>query len=343
MYKKVRSMASKSKVLLVGSGGVGTMAAYALELSGRAEVTSVLRSDYDKVVKDGFTIDSCDYGHIEGFRTTNIVKSVESAKQYGPFEYLVLVTKCVPDITNMVEVVAPAVTKETTIVLLQNGLGIEADFEAAFPENIALSGVSMIGSANRGSSIFHEVSDFLKVGVFYKPEISKELQDEVCKKFVDIYDNDKIECIFDPDVKFSRWRKLVYNACLNPLCALLELDVGRLEIFGATDSIVRASMREVLAIAKSEGVDLPEDIMEFMIRSDDPHYYKPSMQVDVEKGNYIENEVILGNPVRIAKKNGVAAPILSLMYELLKVVQCKIKEKKGSIVVPKDRPVPASE
>lgn len=51
---------TNENVLLIGSGGVGTMAAYALEYSGKAAVTSVLRSDYTKVLDKGFTIDSCD-------------------------------------------------------------------------------------------------------------------------------------------------------------------------------------------------------------------------------------------------------------------------------------------
>lgn len=319
------------------------MVAYALEYSGKAEVTSVLRSDYDKVVKDGFTIDSCDYGHIECFRTTNIAKSVSDAcENHGPFEYVVLVTKCVPDVTNMVEIIAPAVTEESTVVLIQNGIGIETGFKQKFPGHTILSGVSMIGSANRGAQISHEVSDFVKIGVFYNPTLPKEKQDAVCKKFIDIYDNDKIECTFDEDVKFSRWRKLVYNSCLNPVSALVDLDVGRIELFGGDGGLIEQLMNEILAIAKSDGVDLPEDVIEFMIRSDDPNYYKPSMQVDVEKGNYLEIEVIIGNPLRIAKKNGVSTPALSVIYELLKLVQCRIKEQKGLIVVPKERPVPTS-
>jgi ketopantoate reductase len=62
-------MASKVNVLLVGSGGVGTMAAYALEKGGLAKVTAVLRSNFDAVEKTGFCIDSLDHGSdIRGFR-----------------------------------------------------------------------------------------------------------------------------------------------------------------------------------------------------------------------------------------------------------------------------------
>lgn len=61
----------KARVLIVGMGGVGTMAAYALETGGMAEVTAILRSNYDAVQSNGFDIDSIEHGHdIQGWRPT---------------------------------------------------------------------------------------------------------------------------------------------------------------------------------------------------------------------------------------------------------------------------------
>jgi len=64
-------MTSKANVLLVGSGGVGTMAAYNMEFGGLAAVTAVLRSNYDAAVKNGFSIDSVDFGKVDGWKPTN--------------------------------------------------------------------------------------------------------------------------------------------------------------------------------------------------------------------------------------------------------------------------------
>lgn len=65
------SQPSKANVLLVGSGGVGTMGAYALETGGKAEVTAVLRSNYEAVSKQGFSIDSIEHGDgIVGWKPT---------------------------------------------------------------------------------------------------------------------------------------------------------------------------------------------------------------------------------------------------------------------------------
>jgi ketopantoate reductase len=58
----------KSNILLIGSGGVGTIAALNLEASGLASVTAVLRSNFEKVQKDGFSIKSCNHGVLKGWK-----------------------------------------------------------------------------------------------------------------------------------------------------------------------------------------------------------------------------------------------------------------------------------
>lgn len=61
----------KARVLIVGTGGVGTMSAYALQQGGKAEVTAVMRSNYEAVKENGVNIDSVQYGNGIRFRPTN--------------------------------------------------------------------------------------------------------------------------------------------------------------------------------------------------------------------------------------------------------------------------------
>lgn len=71
-------MASKARVLLIGCGGVGTIAAVNLESGNLAEVTCVLRSNYDVVREKGFTIQSCEHGELKQWLPT------ESQSAAGP-------------------------------------------------------------------------------------------------------------------------------------------------------------------------------------------------------------------------------------------------------------------
>lgn len=332
------------KILLIGSGGVGTMAAYALEFEHKSEVTSVIRSDYEKIVNKGFTIDSCDYGKISNFRSTHIVKSVDEAKKNCPYDFIVVSTKNVPEVLKITDLIKPVVTQgHSIIVLIQNGIDIEVPILEIYPDNIVLSGTSMISSTNYNGIIYHEGADMLQVGYFMNNSLPEKDQEDAARRFIDLYDNKFIDCSYDPCVRYTRWRKLIYNAALNSICALTGTDVARLEIFGTTATIVNLVMDEIITIAKSEGIVLDESIKEFMIRSDGHNWYEPSMLVDIKKGNYIEVEILVGNPLKIAKKNGVNAPYLSAVYELLKVKQYLTMETKKLLSLPEVRPIPTLE
>lgn len=330
----------KANVLLVGSGGVGTIASVGLELSGKANVTSVLRSDYNRVKERGFEIQSIDYGNFENWRPTHVEKSVQEAMdKHGPFDYILVATKVLPEIQPTEKLIHPAVTpRKSVIVLIQNGIGIEEPVANAFPENIILSGVSMVSAHNYGGKVVEHEPDELIIGYFDSPGFERDQLLQTAKEFVALYSTAGADCVLTEELNFTRWRKLVYNSTINTTCALTRIDTGRSFHSGMEQQLVVPAMREIIAIAESEGVTIPESAITDMVESDDGVYATPSMQVDVQKGNPMELEVILGNPLRIAKKNGVPTPILSVIYEMLKAVQFGLMESRGHLKLPEKGP-----
>ena len=330
--------AGKSRVLLVGSGGVGTMASYALETGGQADVTSVLRSNYDAVKKNGFSIDSIEHGNgIKGFRPTQILKEVPNVAKEGLplFDYIVVTTKNIPDVPPTVsDIIEPAVTPNTTaVVLLQNGLSIEKPLIERFPENAILSGVSLISASESPYGvILHEFNDVSKIGPFDGLRVIKQTAESQARRFVEIYNAcGRVDCQYDDDVSFTRWRKLVYNSSFNSVSAILNMDVVRMRMTRyIIDDLVRPAMLEIMAPAKAAGVELPDGVDDFFIRMDPPDdHFLPSMGQDSAKGNFMEIEIIVGAPVREAQRLGVPVPTLQTIYGLLKGLQVKTKETKG--------------
>lgn len=334
----------KPKVLLVGQGAIGSVCAVALMYTGKSIVTSVVRSDYETLSTKGFEIDSCDYGHIDNFKPHNVCNDVLDAyEKHGPFDFILISTKNLPDISPLEEIIAPAVKDtKTCIILAQNGIGIEQPMFKLFPGNPVLSAVVMTSSVLRNGVVSHTLEDCMSIGYWDNGIMSPEDQETVCRKFLDIYWNDKNKeaCPYDEKVAYTRWRKLIYNGTYNPICALVDMDVGALEWAGGTDELIRPAMDEVYAVAKLDGTDLPADLKEFFIHCDDHEYFKPSMAVDVEKGNYFELESIVGNFLKIAAKYDIKTPIISIVYKLLKNVQYRTKIRKGAVVLPNPRQPP---
>ncbi|KAF2743883.1 2-dehydropantoate 2-reductase [Sporormia fimetaria CBS 119925] len=336
----------KNSVLVIGGGAVGAIAALNLEVGGFATVTLVLRSNYEAVKRDGYTVNSCDHGMLKGWKPTHLRNTIPDLAQetLPPYDYIVLTTKNIPDIPpSSASLIAPAIpdsNTHTTVVLIQNGLNIEKPFIDAYPNTPILSGVSMIGSTETALGVIsQEDHDRLLIGAFENPNISTTAGEGKAKEFVKMYSaGGKTECVYSENVKHDRWRKLVYNAALNPICAIVDLDTGRIRLADGGRELVGQAMKEVVEAARKAGVELKESVVGEMIEADPLEVYlKPSMMVDVEKGNFIEFENLIGEPLREGKKLGVAMPTLEVLYLMAKVVQWRVKEKRGMVEIPAKR------
>lgn len=285
---------SKTKVLIVGGGGVGTMAAYALESGGQAEVSIVLRSNFKAVEQNGFTIDSIQHGHdIKEWRPSHLLQQVPSAQDSGAtsYDYIIVATKNIPDVKpTVVDIIEQAVTPgKTSILLLQNGLNIERPIIARFPDNVVLSGVSLIGATEvQHGVVRHDDTDDCIVGPFLSSgsKVSPEFAKASARRIVEAYNAcGKVNWEYDEDVPFTRWRKLIYNSSFNSVAAVIGMDTARMRMSEfVIDDLILPIMLEIKAIAKAAGIDLPDGIEQKLIRVDPTDTaFIPSMGQDAAK------------------------------------------------------------
>jgi ketopantoate reductase len=73
----------KKNVLVIGGGAVGAIAALNLEIGGLATVTVVLRSNYDVVNEQGYSIESCDHGILKNWKPSCGWLLLTPACQFG--------------------------------------------------------------------------------------------------------------------------------------------------------------------------------------------------------------------------------------------------------------------
>ncbi|KFX96405.1 hypothetical protein O988_05343 [Pseudogymnoascus sp. VKM F-3808] len=307
------SNAPKVNVCLIGSGGVGTIGSVVLENSGRARVTAVLRSKYKVVSEKGWDIESVDHGTLKGWKPSRIVATVAEAALPSAgtpddahnYDYVFVSTKQLPDSYSVAELIRPVVTPGVTaVVLIQNGLDIELPIIEAFPQNTVISGVSVIGSRTVGENgIAHIGSERVIMGPHFHDGLDRETQIRQATDFVAMYDSGGPGIVsLDLDMPKARWYKLLWNGTFNTLCALMKMDVGEVQSSKGRESLLVPMMRELMAIAKEDGVELPEPVIQklaYGLPDDCP--YRPSMLVDVEQGRLMEIEVILGNALKKAE------------------------------------------
>jgi 2-dehydropantoate 2-reductase len=300
---------SASKVLVIGAGAIGAFYGSLLAKAG-AEVSVVCRSDYETVKQYGFLIESADLGNYH-FMPQQVLKN--ASEYQGPADSVLLCTKVLPDI-DRAALLRPVVTPQTSIVFIQNGVDIEQDILAAFPDNEVISGLAFICCNRIGpGQIVHLAYGRLALGNLRNSVNTKTI--ELCRLFRE----SGIDCDTADEIVTERWLKCVWNAPFNPL-SVLSGGLSTAAILHAEERLVRHIMQDICRIAEALGHPLPKDAIEQNIQKTylmPP--YKTSMLLDYEQGRPLETEAILGNAFRAAERANVPCPYLESVYALIRL------------------------
>lgn len=309
-------MNPKPKILLIGPGALGLF--YTSRIAELAEISVAARSDYETVrARGGYQILSQRHG--DSFFQPRILKAGEKP-DFEP-DYLFVCLKAT-DGLDQPALCAHAVGKNTTIVIIENGLGNEEPFRQAFPENEIISTAAYLGASRpEPGTVFHEDGGRL----FFGEYPAENPQTEKLQWLADAFNAGGIPTKAVKNVQEERWRKLLWNASFNPV-SVLGGDADSSEMLATADAedLIRRIMLELCAIAESDGIHLPDQAVTDMIEYTRAFIaYRPSMLQDFNAGRALEVESIVGAPVRIARKNGVSAPMLETVYALMKLITRK--------------------
>jgi 2-dehydropantoate 2-reductase len=116
------------------------------------------------------------------------------------------------------------------------------------------------------------------------------------------------------------WMKFILLATNASLLALIRQPIGNVRDDPDLQQQWVAAYNEVIAVGKARGVKLPADALDRMMafNTGAPPAMKPSMALDLERGNRIELPWLGGKVVELGRQLGVPTPVHSLMYAALK-------------------------
>jgi 2-dehydropantoate 2-reductase len=119
------------------------------------------------------------------------------------------------------------------------------------------------------------------------------------------------------------WGKLVINAAINPLTALLKVTNGELLERPAARALLGALANEATNVANAENINLPFDdpvaAVEEVARKTAANH--SSMLQDVLRGAPTEIDAICGAIVKVAEKHHIGAPVNWICWQLVKALQ----------------------
>lgn len=286
------------------------------------------------------------------FVPDSVYPDVEAAAQRERWDFVVVTTKALPDTVDDSATIAPLVAPPdetsgfpgTTIVLIQNGVGVERAHRTRFPRNPIVSAVTIISAEQESPGVVRQ-NRWTRIslgpytdGVGRGAAATGEAGTRAMHTLASIWARGGIkdaEAHDETELQLIRWHKLTINAAFNP-SAVLAGGVGNARM--ALDSDLRTHlkgiMEEIYAAAPAilgrsfpPQLALPDKILSSSERNTGS---KPSMLLDWEAGRRMELEVILGNPVRIAQEHGVDMPRTQSLYALLKMAQTRRDEERAT-------------
>jgi 2-dehydropantoate 2-reductase len=120
------------------------------------------------------------------------------------------------------------------------------------------------------------------------------------------------------DIRPALWRKLGLNLASGPLAVLGGAALPALYTEETVAEAAAALLAETTAIAAAEGVEAATDPTLYLANARTlPH--KPSILQDYEAGRPMKIAALLDAPLEIARRHGVATPVLGLIAGLVRV------------------------
>lgn len=295
---------SPDPILIVGSGALGCLFAARLAQAGYA--VNLLGSwveGIDALNREGVTLLEADRRQSWPLRASHEPGDFTGAK-------LALVLVKAWQTSRAAAQLRECLAPDGLALTLQNGLGNRETLAAALGEERVAYGVITVGATLVGPGQVRWGGEGY-ISLTPDEDLAQLLRQAGFQ--VDLAEN----------VTGLAWSKLVINAAINPLSALLNVPNGELLARPSARQLCRQLAQEVAAVAAAQGIALthsdPAAAAEEVAQRTAGNL--SSMLQDVRRGAPTEIDAICGAVVRAARGVGLSAPVNETMWKLVSALQ----------------------
>jgi 2-dehydropantoate 2-reductase len=310
---------TRAPVLVAGAGALGSVVGGLLAADGWPVTLLGRREHVERVGRDGL--------HVDGLFGTRHVRSLACAWEPAAIARpargfaVVLLTVKAHDTAAMTAAVAPLLAGDGHLLSMQNGLGnLETAAATVGPERVL--GARVIFGAELpepGRARVTVCAAPVLIGSF-RPGAGTA----AAARWAAALAEAGVPAGTTPDIVAELWAKVLYNAGLNPLGALLGVAYGHLAEDPDTRAIMEDVITEAFTVARADGVALRwpsaeaylQEFFERLVPTTAQH--RSSMLQDVERGRPTEIDAINGWVVRRGTALGVPTPANALVTRLIR-------------------------
>ena len=295
---------------IIGTGAIGGYYGGKLAHSGQ-EVHFLFHKDYEFVRENGLQVDSCD-----GSFHLDQVNAYASTTDMPKCDVILVGLKTINN-HMLPKLLPPLLHENSVVVLVQNGIGVEADVQQMFPNTALIAGLAFICSAKtEPGRVNHQCYGSINLGNYSCKDES------LFNAILNDFTNAGIQAGSVP-YEEARWKKAVWNMPFNGMTVALNTQTDLLLKNPSTRQLIRDLMMEVIDAARHLGVTgLDETFADKMIETTDAMTpYSPSMKLDFDFHRPIEIHYIYTRPIEIARAAGFRMAKLEMLEAELRFLQ----------------------
>ncbi len=298
------------RILIVGSGGVGGYYGAMLARAGE-DVAFVARgANLAALRQDGLRVQS-----VDGEFVVRPVRATEDPAPLGPMDLVLFCVKAY-DTEAAARLVRSNVGPGTAVISLQNGVEKEGQLQRALGEQAVMGGVTYIFStlAAPGRIVQRGGARKAIFGEMRGGESERGRAIEAAMRRAGI------AAEFALNVRTVIWDKFMTICGTSGTTCLTRLPLDEILACPASRELLEGLAREVLALAKAQGVGLTEDVLAARIAYLDKVETgaRTSMYHDLVAGRRLEVEFIHGTAVRLGRRLDIPTPLCFAVYAALK-------------------------
>ncbi|PQE32777.1 2-dehydropantoate 2-reductase protein [Rutstroemia sp. NJR-2017a WRK4] len=329
------------RILSVGGNAVSAFLSWRLQATNACDVTLVWKSGFDAVFQYGISFKSTTFGN-ERFKPRHVVRAPEEAanNKEGPFDYVLLCVKALPDVYDLAAVIESVVTPQHTCILVNttHTLGVEAHLESRFPSNVVLSLVSGAEIVQLGASEFEQKgSTEIWVGPANKnPSMPSTIQGDMADALAMTLSGGQVDCHVSPNIRQQQYERMIGPIAFHPLSVIFETPshAALLEKVGVK-SMVSEVFDELVNIAQAQECTFPpnfkDKVMQEMTK---PTETNSIMYQDFAAKRPMEVETYLGSPIKLAQSVGIKVPRIETLYAILHNINIVNQQRKEVTLTP---------
>ena len=305
------------RVAVVGAGAVGGYFGGMLARAG-APVTLIGRASHVDVWKrDGLVVDSIHFQERISVEASTDIAASEDAE-------LVLFSVKSPDTEETARQLAPHIRSDALVVSFQNGVDNVERIRAAAALDPIAAVVYVASSMPAPGRVKHAGRGDLVIGDFRGR--SAPPRDAAIARVSYWFETAGVPCRVSQHIDADLWTKLIVNAALNAISAVVQVPYGEIVATSESRETVRVLVHECVAVARADGVSMPDvDYVEMVLRfaEDNGHVYSSTAR-DLARGARTEIDALNGFVVRRGHSRGVPTPVNQALVALVKLREAHI-------------------